>query len=376
MKTNIINGKVILEDRIASCVVVIEDGVIVGLEDEVQDGEVIDAQGYYVSPGFLDVHIHGCAGHDVMDATFEALNGISKAIVKQGVTSFFPTTLTQSNESTYLAVKNVKIYKDQLEGAIAEGVHLEGPFFDNEFKGAQPEEYITSPSLTTYFEMVKDAEDIVKMISLAPEKQGAMDLIHYVTKKGVVASIGHTGATYDIAIKSFDAGITHATHTFNGMRGFNHREPGVVGAIMDDSRVYAELILDGIHVHYASARALAKIKGPDKMVLVTDCMRAGQLPEGTFDLGGQVVTVLNKAARLESGALAGSVLNLNEAVRHAHQHLGYSLVDVVKWASTNPARNCHLDHIGSIAVNKQANIILFDDMINVSKVFIKGKQIV
>ncbi len=376
MKTNIINGKVVLEDRIASCVVVIEDGVIVGLEDKVQDGEIIDAKGLYVAPGFFDVHIHGCAGHDVMDGTFEAINGISKAIVKKGVTSFLPTTLTQSNEATYQAVKTVKEHMHQVEGAQIEGVHLEGPFFNVEFKGAQPEQFISSPSIDQYKEMVKDAEDVVKMISLAPEKEGAMDLIKYVTKQGVVASIGHTAATYDIALKSFDAGITHATHTFNGMRGFNHREPGVVGAVMDDQRVYAELILDGIHVHYASARSLAKIKGPDKMVLVTDCMRAGQLPEGTFDLGGQVVHVLNKAARLESGALAGSVLNLNEAVCYAHQYLGYSIVDVVKWAATNPARNCGLDHIGSIAVHKKANIIFFDENISVERVFIEGKEII
>lgn len=378
MKTCIVNGKVILKDGVVEKKIVIEDGKIINITDERIDGgdyNVVDAAGYYVSPGFIDMHIHGRNGSDAMYANFDDLNNISCSIAKQGTTSFLPTTITQSFDNIHAAVKNMSDNKDKVMGAKIIGAHLEGPFFNVKYKGAQPEEYCINPSIDGYEKMVGEYGDNIALISLAPELEGSEEIIPYLVNKGVVVSMGHTGTTYAQAKRGAELGISHATHVYNAMTPLNHREPGAVGAAFDFDDIYAELILDGIHVSFPAARALLKCKGLDKVVLVTDCLESGGLPDGEYQLGGQKISVVKGACYLESGTLAGSTIGMNKAVYNAWKNLNIELYQAVNLASLNPANNLKRNDIGEIAIGKCADIIFFDDNLDVKKVMINGKEV-
>jgi len=374
MKKCIVNGKVILHDGIINKNVFIEDDRIVEISTRQPiDEEVIDAQGLYVSPGFVDVHTHGRGGSDTMYATFEDLNTISKTTLKTGVTAFLPTTMTMPVDDIAKAIENIAVNKDKVEGAQVLGTHLEGPFFNKKYKGAQPEECMILPTVDNYLSFVKDHQAVIKKISIAPELEHSVELIHYLQDKNTVVSLGHTNATYEEAQKAIDAGATSGTHTYNAMTPLTHRAPGVVGAVMINDSVYAELILDGVHVNYAAAQALLRAKGKEKVILITDSIEAAGLPDGTYALGGQPVYVVGKEARLENGALAGSIANMNDCVKNAYQHLGLELYEAVNLASYNPAKSIHEDLLGEIKVGNYADIIFFDDDIQIAKTMIKGQ---
>lgn len=371
----LINGKVILEGAIVDKAVIIDEGKIKAVTGEVPKGvPVFDCGGLYVSPGFIDIHIHGYNGSDTMDGNFEALDNISMSLVKNGVTSFLPTTMTQSVSNIKNAIEAVKKYMHSVHGAQIAGLHMEGPYICHAYKGAQPEEYIINPSLKSFKELCGNNEDIVKIVTLAPELEGSKELINYLKEAGITASIGHTNATYEEAVEGINNGISHATHTYNAMKGFTHREPGTLGAVLD-SDITSEIICDGIHTHFASLRILLKIKGVYKTVLITDCMRAGGLKDGKYDLGGQAVFVKDRAARLANGALAGSTLKLNNAVYNAVKYLGVSLPDAVRMASVNPARVAGIKEKGSLKEGYDADIVLFDNDVNIKNVFIKGNKV-
>ena len=322
MKNVIINGKVILEDSIKELNVFFENGKITEVSNRVPTDEtVIDAKGLYVAPGMIDVHTHGRNGSDTMYATFKDLNNISVSELKTGVTSFLPTTMTMPAEDIKKAIAAGYDNKDKVEGAKILGMHLEGPFFSVKYKGAQPEECMIAPTVENYLSFAGDHPDFVKKLSLAPEIEGAVDLIKYLREQNVVVSMGHTDATYEEAVKAIEAGATSGTHTYNAMTPLKHREPGVVGAVMLHDEVYAELILDGIHVSFPAAKILSKMKGADKLILITDSLEAAMLPDGTYELGNQKVYVKDGQARLKSGNLAGSTANLNQCVRNAYKHL-------------------------------------------------------
>lgn len=375
MKKCIVNGKVILRDGIIKSNVFIEDDHIVEISDrQVENIEIIDANGLYVSPGFIDVHTHGRGGSDTMYTTFEDLNTISKATLKTGVTSFLPTTMTMPVEDIANAIENVAVNKDKVEGSQILGVHLEGPFFNKKYKGAQPEECMILPTVENYLSFVKDHQDIIRKISIAPELEHSLELIHYLNDKNTVVSLGHTNATYEEAQKAIDAGATSGTHTYNAMTPLTHRSPGVVGAIMINDTVYAELILDGVHVNYAAAKALLRSKGKDRIVLITDSLEAAGLENGKYLLGNQDVYVKDGEARLIDGTLAGSIVSMNVAVRNAYQNLGLELYEAVNLASYNPAKSLGEDLLGQIKEGHYADIIFFDDNINVEKVMIKGQM--
>ena len=374
MKNVIINGKVILEDSIKELNVFFENGKITEVSNRVPTDEtVIDAKGLYVAPGMIDVHTHGRNGSDTMYATFKDLNNISVSELKTGVTSFLPTTMTMPSVDIKKAIAAGYDNKDKVEGAKILGMHLEGPFFSVKYKGAQPEECMIAPTVENYLSFAGDHPDFVKKISLAPEIEGAVDLIKYLREQNVVVSMGHTDATYEEAVKAIEAGATSGTHTYNAMTPLKHREPGVVGAVMLHDEVYAELILDGIHVSFPAAKILSKMKGADKLILITDSLEAAMLPDGTYELGNQKVYVKDGQARLKSGNLAGSTANLNQCVRNAYKHLDLPLYEVIGYATKNPADHLGLKDYGRIKEGCVADMILIDDEIDIKRVILNGE---
>lgn len=339
------------------------------------EGESLDGENLYLSPGFIDIHIHGAYGHDTMDATSEGLLEISKALLKHGVTSFLPTTMTCSKEDIRNAIKNVsEAMKNKTTVNNILGVHLEGPFINKNKMGAQNPNYRLDPSVESFKEICEDYEEIIKIVTLAPELEGAKELIKYLNGKGIVASIGHTDAKYEEAMEGIKNGVSHATHLFNAMTPFNHRDPGSVGAILN-SNITAECILDGIHIHYASLELALKLKSSDKIILITDAMSACCMKDGRYSLGGQDVIVKDSAARLENGVLAGSVLTLDKAVRNVKNNLNVPLNEIIKLLTINPAKVCGVNRTkGLIKENYDADLILFDEDINIRHTFVNGKK--
>ena len=372
------NCNIIYLDKIEAGSVLIENGKIKEINPtNYDDNEVIDANGLYLSPGFIDVHIHGAAGHDTMDGTFEAINEISKSIVKHGTTSFTPTTMTVSVDAIRKSMEVIKEAKIKgTDGALVLGAHLEGPFINPGAIGAQNPNFLIPPTIENYNAMVGDCEDAVVSITIAPEVPGAKELIKVLSSKGVVCSIGHTKATYEEALEGIKCGCGHSTHLFNAMTPFTHREPGVVGAIFDTD-ITTETISDGIHVAYPSLRIAYKQKTTDKVLLVTDAMMACSMPDGMYSLGGQDVVVKENAARLLNGSLAGSVLTLDLAIKNVYKNVGISLHEAVKMASYNPAKHCKVaDRKGLIKEGYDADLVLFDEDINIKKVFVSGREII
>ena len=359
--------------------VVINEGKIINIDldkniDIESMNEVIDGKGQYLSPGFIDIHNHGNSGCDFMDATEESIENISKFHMRNGVTSFLGTIITGSYENMINAAKNMTEYKDNYSQLL--GIHLEGPFFSLNKKGAQPEEYIKETDMSFIKKMIDICGNKLKMISIAPEKEGALEIISYLKTKNIIVSMAHSNATYDEAIKGINSGATIATHLYNGMRSFAHREPGIIGASLTDDRVFCEIIYDRIHLHDAAVEIALKMKTKEKLILVSDAMRAAGLNDGTYELGGQSVAVKEGAARLKDGSLAGSTLNLRTAVYNMVKYLDVLICDAVRMASLTPAAAINMDNKkGSIEIGKDADLILFDDDINIKSVAIAGNII-
>ena len=369
------NCNIIFLDKIEKGSLLIENGIIKEINpSETNDSNSIDCNGLYVSPGFVDVHIHGAGGYDTMDGTFEAINEISKTICKYGTTSFTPTTMTMSTNDILKSMTSIKKAKlEGTDGAIVLGAHLEGPFISPSAIGAQNPNFLIAPSFENFKSMTGDAMDSVVSITMAPEVAGAKELASQLTDMGIRCSIGHTKATYEEAIEGIKCGFCHSTHLFNAMTGFTHREPGVVGATFE-SDITTETISDGIHISYPSLRIAYKQKGIDKTLLVTDAMCACGMPDGTYALGGQPVIVKNGAARLENGALAGSVLTLNKAVKNILDNSEYKLYEIIKMASYNGAKFCKVDDKkGQIKENFDADLVIFDENIDVKMTIVGGK---
>lgn len=372
----IFNCRLISRDAVIEKKAVIFNQKIVDIipENDIKDymiDELIDGKGNYLSPGFIDIHIHGCSGEDIMDAGDETLNNISKAIVKTGVTAFLATTMTMEMNKIIMALRNIREKMGSLEGAEILGCHMEGPFISNEFKGAQDGQYIIDPS----FSFIEEYKDIIKIVTLAPERNGSIEFIRECKKNRIVVSIGHSNASYEEAARAIEVGACHITHTYNGMPPMHHRNPGVVGAAML-SDATCELIVDNVHVQPAAQKILFKLKGADKLILITDAMRACLMEEGLYDLGGQEVIVRNKEARLNNGALAGSVLTIDRAIKNFINNHGTALPDVIGMVSWNPARALGIEgRKGSIESGKDADMVLFNEGIEICATIVNGRLV-
>lgn len=380
MKTIIKNiGLITPYDIIWGYGVVIENGKIIGIDkeenihEELTD-ELIDGKGRYLSPGFVDIHNHGNSGYDVMDSTEEAIDKIAEYHLQNGVTSFLGTVITSSYENIDRAIENLVEYKNKEDRSQVLGIHLEGPFFALEKKGAQPAKYIRDPNIEDMENLVALSKGKMKMVSLAPDKKGALELISYLKSKGVTVAMAHSNGTFEETKSGINHGVTVATHLYNGMRNFTHREPGIVGASLTDDRVFCELIYDRVHLHDGAVKIALKMKGLDRIVLVSDAMRAAGLEDGEYELGGQKVIVKDGAARLEAGSLAGSTLNLRDAVYNMVDKLDIPIKDAIRMASLTPAKAIGVDeNKGSIEVGKDADLLLLDKNINITASIIGGK---
>ncbi len=334
---------------------------------------------YHLIPGFIDVHIHGANGADVMDGTFAALETISQALVKEGTTSYLATTMTASSDVIGQVVQTVGDYIHQqssVQGANVLGIHLEGPFLSPEKVGAQNVKNILAPDIDSIREWQAKSGHAIKLVTLAPELPNSLELIRFLKTQSIIASIGHTNATYDETMAAIDAGCSHVTHLFNAMRGIHQREPGVVTAALLSEKLSTELILDGFHLHAAIIELILKTKEREKIILVTDAMRAKCLADGSYDLGGQTVVVKNNKACLPDGTLAGSVLKMISAVKNMMQLTKGQLMDVVRFASENPAKLLNIfDKKGSIAPEKEADLVVLDEALNVVLTMVGGKVV-
>ncbi|WP_343101793.1 N-acetylglucosamine-6-phosphate deacetylase [Romboutsia sp. MSSM.1001216sp_RTP31141st1_G3_RTP31141_220114] len=370
----IVNGKIVLENQIVENKVLVFNEKIIDIVNEApKDCEIIDANGNYVCPGLIDIHIHGNMGKDTMDGTDDAICTIAKSIARHGVSSFLPTTMTMDEKSITDALDTIKKYMDKdTKGAQVIGTHLEGPFINKDYKGAQNEKFIVAPT----YEFIDKYKDVIKIITYAPEKDVDMEFTKKIkANTDIVLSIGHSKATYDEAKEAINMGASNITHTFNGMSGLNHRNPGVVGAALT-TNAYCEVIADEIHIVKDLFQFILNNKSEDKVILITDSIEAGGLEDGEYSLGGQKVIVKNNQARLESGSLAGSVMPLNKMVYNFMNNTNLDMKKVIKLASINPAKSIGIDNKkGSIEIGKDADIAIFDENINCHMTINCGKII-
>lgn len=331
-----------------------------------------------VLPGFIDEHIHGAGGSDAMDGNTKDLAIIAETVAKEGTTSFLATTMTQSKENILKAMRAVKEYREAAgeQGARIAGVHLEGPFIAAAHKGAQPLEYVAAPDAKTFDEYNAACGNAIKIITLAPETDGALDFIRHIVAQGTVVSIGHTGAKYAEVKAAMEAGATNVTHTYNAQSPLHHREIGVVGSALLLEDLYCELICDTIHVSVPAMQLLVKNKRADKLALITDAMRAKGLADGVSELGGQTVYVKGGEARLADGTLAGSVLRMNRALQNMVEKVGVPLTQAVDYCTINPARTLKMENeAGSIAEGKRADFAVLNDKYDVLYTVRDGKII-
>ncbi|WP_057915035.1 N-acetylglucosamine-6-phosphate deacetylase [Peribacillus muralis] len=384
MKTFIINNLVVHSEKetYKNGYIKIEGGQIAEVGPASQckhdeDAEVINLSSeYQVIPGAIDVHIHGAAKADAMDATSEALTTMAKTLPKEGTTSFLATTMTQSEDAIETALLNAGTYiKDQNDDhAEIVGIHLEGPFISPARKGAQPVDFIIDPNVSLFKRWQLLAQNHIKLVTLAPEQPNGLELARHLKETGVVASIGHSDATYDQISEAIEAGTTHVTHLYNGMRGLHHREPGVLGAAYLRDELFVELIADGIHCRPEMVKLAFDQITSDRMILITDSLRAKWLEKGTYDLGGQDVYVDETKATLPDGTLAGSILKMNDAIKNTMQYTGCSMTDIIKMTAENPAKQLRIfDKKGSIRVGKDADLVILNEDLDVEMTFCRGK---
>lgn len=337
--------------------------------------EVVDVTDCYVLPGLIDIHFHGCKKVDFCDGTKEVIETIAEYEASQGVTAICPATMTFSKEKLESIFQTVREYPNE-KGAILCGVNMEGPYISYKKKGAQNGQYIRVASIEEFDKLQKLSGNMIKLVDIAPEIDGAMEFIQE-AKKSTNISIAHTTAGYDIAMKAFEQGASHVTHLYNAMTGFSHREPGVVGAAAEYEGCYVELICDGVHIHPSAVKSTFKLFGKDRIVLISDSMEATGMPDGEYELGGQKVIVRGNRAELEDGTLAGSVTNLLKCMQTAVKDMEIPLEDAVLCATRNPAKSIGVyDTMGSLEPGKLANIVVLDKELNIKSVYINGDRFI
>lgn len=379
MRTFIVGGTVLTPSRkLPGYTVVVEQGAIQAvLAARPQPGpadQVIDASGFYVAPGMIDIHVHGADGCDTMDATPEALHRMARYFAAHGVTSYLPTTMTASAPAISAAIEAAINFQPPADGAVHLGLHLEGPCLNSHHKGAQPEMHLRAPQPEEYRAWF--ASGRVRVVTVAPELEGSMEMIEAGTLAGVEFAVGHSDADFETVVQAADHGLRQATHVFNAMLGLHHRRPGTLGAVLTDDRIYAQLIADGVHVHPAMVKLVVRAKGTGRTILITDAMRATGLPDGVYDLGGQATYVNGGVARLEAGNLAGSTLTMDAALRNVMVFAGLSLTEALPMATAVPAEALHLTgRKGCIAAGADADIMLLDSELQVARTIVGGQTV-
>ncbi len=359
----------------------IEHGVITHLGES---GSLFPGSGHkiydfgssYICPGFIDIHVHGAGGADVMDRTGDMLNWMSKVLAEGGTTSFLATTMSVPRQKLAETVNSITYAKFRgTSGAQIIGVHLEGPFLNPGKKGAHLESNLRLPDVNELREYIDAGGGAVRMVTLAPELPGALDVIKYAASRGFIVSLGHSVASITQVDEAIRAGLSHVTHAFNAMAGIHHRDPGTTGAIMSMRELTADVIPDGLHVHPAVIKILVKAKGIDRVCAITDCIRAGQMGDGVFELGGQKVNVRDGVARLDDGTIAGSTISMAQAVENLVEKVGLSLPEAVQLASVNPARLLGLHSKGALLPGRDADIVVLDHGYRVLMTIVAGRVV-
>lgn len=366
----IINGKIVTRDAVIEGRTLLFDEKIVGISDCAGGCEIIDAQGGYVTPGLIDVHTHGYLGYDCSDGEIGGLRRMAEGIAKNGVTSFMATTMTMPYDDLERAFDVTRDYMENPSenGARALGVNAEGPFLSEAKRGAHKKEYLKLPDA----DFLLKHKDVVKITTIAPELDGAMDAIRKLAANGIRVSAGHTAASFEDTLKAIDAGATQATHTFNAMPALNHRAPGATGAFLWDDRVYCELITDGFHVNPAFFKLLRRLKG-EKLVMITDNLRSAGLSDGEYISGGLRVHVQGIRCLLDDGTIAGSMLRLNKGVKNMIDLGGAPVWEAVAMASANPAAAVGVaDLKGALESGLDADIAIFNAEFDALKTIIGG----
>ncbi len=336
---------------------------------EETDTVVQDAKGKILVPGFIDVHSHGGYGTDNMDGDPEAMNEMTQKMLSEGITSYFPTTMTQADGKIEKALRGIREAKET--NPMIQGIHLEGPFVSPKYKGAQPEKFMRAADAETMARWNAISGGNIRLVTYAPELGDVSAFEQYCKAHEIVLSAGHSGATYE-QLKQSKA--SHVTHLFNGQLGLHHREIGVAGFALLEEEVYTEMIVDGFHISPEMVKLAFKAKGPSHLLLITDAMRAKGFPEGESELGGQKVMVKDKQARLENGALAGSVLTFNDAFKNMMAFTGCSVEEAVQMSSVNQAREFGLVNKGILAEGKDADFVLMDKEFNVRNTVLGGNM--
>jgi N-acetylglucosamine-6-phosphate deacetylase len=383
MDTCIIHGKLLLPAGL------VEDGALLMRGSKIVSilpddagrfpagAEIYNAAGLYVAPGMIDAHTHGALGYDFMTCTPREMEEVLAWLPSTGVTSFLPTLASCSfDQGLEMVQRLAELQLHPPPGAAILGLHLEGPYLNPERRGAQPLEPLRAPHLDEMHHLLEASHDTIRLVTLAPELPGALDLIAYLVKEGIAVNAGHSDATYEEMLTAMRAGLSRVAHLFNGMSPFNHRLPGVAGAALDQAGLYAEIVLDGIHVHPAAARIALHAKGIDRLMLVTDATQAAGLGDGVYVRpGNRKIIVKDGAARLESGILAGSILTMNSALANACAFLDLTPEQAIRLATCVPAESLNLPAKGSLAPGFDADVILFDKEIQIRAALVGGRMV-
>lgn len=378
-------------EEIQNALVFIEDGLITAVSSRSErelptNASVIDFTGSFpdaiLAPGFVDIHMHGGAGLDVMRASPAELPRLNKFLTTHGVTGYFPTTVTAPLDETCVALERIADTIEAAENSAAAngdaaqarplGIHLEGPFLSHKRRGVHPPEWLLEPTLEVFERMWQAARGHVRMMTIAPELPGALEVIAEAAKRNVCVSIGHSDATLEAARAGVQAGAHHATHTFNAMRPLDHRDPGILGEVLTDGQITADIIVDGIHVAPEVVRLFLQAKGVERAVLITDAIAATGMPDGTYQLGPIQVEVKDGKCTAD-GRLAGSVLTMDRAVQNVTQFAGWGLRDAVRAATLNSARASGLGKHGTLVPGAEANIAVLSDAGEVQRTMVRGR---
>jgi N-acetylglucosamine-6-phosphate deacetylase len=368
-------------EQITPARIVVDGDAIVefGKPDAVRippSAQYVDASQYIVTPGFIEPHIHGCGGVDLMTATHDSLNAVSRIIARHGTTSFMPTTVSSAPAVLSDALDRISsALLQEVEGAQPLGIHLEGPFINPLTRGTHDPANIVAPDLELFHQWIQASRSTIRLITLAPELDPNGTVAMLAGNYGIRVAMGHSDATFDESTQAAARGVRYAVHTFNAMRRFSHRDPGIVGAVLSDDRVFAEIIADGIHVHPAVVRLFARVKPAGRILLVTDAMSATDMPDGEYSLGPGRVTVINGICRDHEGRLAGSTLTQEVALKNFVQWTNFSLRDALLGLTANPAAALGLTGKGVVRIGADADLAVFDANFHVMKTIVAGKLV-